>query len=53
MNNDQTKLICLGFITGCGVIATAVATRDAQNACVLVSLAFLIWFAIKFISMKP
>jgi hypothetical protein len=53
MNNDQTKLICLGFITGCGVIATAVANRDAQGVCGLLTLAFLIWFAIKFISTKP
>jgi len=41
MNNDQTKLICFGFITGCGLIATAVARTDAQGVCGLATVAFL------------
>lgn len=53
MNNDQTKLICLGIISGCGLIASGLATRDAQATCSLVTVAFLIWFVVRFNSLKP
>jgi hypothetical protein len=52
MNNDQIKLLSLGIISGCGLIATGLATMDAQGACGILTLAFLIWFTVKFNLMK-
>jgi hypothetical protein len=55
MKNDQIKLLCLGIISGCGLIALALANsdaRDAQGLCVIVTLASLIWFIMKYNSIK-
>lgn len=44
MSNSAVKLLSLGVITGCGVIAFAVAQGDAQRICAIFLLVAAVWF---------
>jgi hypothetical protein len=53
MNNDQIKLLSLAIVGGCGVISFGLGQKEAMPVCALVTLAALVFFLIKYKTMKP